>query len=133
MRTPEEIAKLIKKDGESYGVWEHVLIEYLPYDLAYPYLADWVGKDDWDPCPLDANSIKTRLQYYVDLVRERHWNKKDDNHRYIMIRLGVYLWLLGEDELLDKYRKAKWRPNGNAKIRILKKFIDQNPPEVRDE
>ena len=51
MRTSEEILQKIKDNSGVFGFTTSALIEFLPFDLAKPFLVETAKKEEWKATP----------------------------------------------------------------------------------
>lgn len=102
MRTIEEVAARIASIQESdmLGFATGVLVKYLPFDAAKPFLKPEAKAEDWiTPLSRNRDSVLAEMRDYMPFA----WDKAE-NHRGISASRSVdkmteWLWMLGEDDL----------------------------------
>ena len=57
MRTSEEILQKIKDNSGVFGFTTSALIEFLPFDLAKPFLVETAKKEEWKATPSTHEAI----------------------------------------------------------------------------
>lgn len=110
MRTADEIvAKIDKKQNELLGFWPEVLIEFLTFDDAKPFLKPEATADEWStPTVQSREIIIEKMRDYMEFA----WGKVE-NHRGISAsrsveKMEAWIWLLGDDLDLDAIDYAQY-------------------------
>ena len=124
MRTAVEILTLYQKmrdDGKDFfGFVGEVMIRYLPFDLAKPFLKDSVQETDWHPHGLTDEAVLKEMSDYMTFA----WGKVE-NHRGLSAgrsieKMSAWLRVLGNDELADKLDSGDpWGQYGAGLLAIV--------------
>lgn len=106
MRKPEEIvARIEKKQKEMLNFEPEVLMPYLKYEHAKPFLKEETTKEDWEK-DLPQYTKKVILHEAKAYMAEYGW-PKCEGHRGIsasrtLQKMEAWAWLLAEDELVQQ-------------------------------
>jgi hypothetical protein len=119
-RTPEEIVAEVNRLGEdSWSDWMGTkrgdMIEYLPYDLAKPFLKDGVGPEDW------PDQEKTPFQLakeYMDFAIGKCTGHRGISAGRSVEHFQAWFWLAGEEASVD------WDEYANYGAPVLKKVAE---------
>ncbi len=122
MRTQEQIvarAKQVLKD-DFLGFATDVLITSLEFENAKQFLKPEVKAEEWKEPPTLVE-IKAQAREYLEFA----WGKAQD-HRGLSAsrsvgKLTEWVWLLGDDELLNAVEKAGYRNYGAPKLAVISK------------
>lgn len=101
MRTQEEIvARFAAAREEFVNFTPEVLVGFLDFDHARPYLKPEATAADWEQVPADPEHIIGEMRAYM---ADYGWPKVEE-HRGLSAdrtvqKMGVWLWLLGDDEM----------------------------------
>lgn len=102
MRTLEEVvARANELEDDFFGFRMSILVDYLPFDLARPFLVDDATAEEWgDVPPLIREHVIGEMRSYMEFA----WGKVED-HRGLSAGRSVqkmesWLWLLGDDALM---------------------------------
>jgi hypothetical protein len=123
LRTQDEILERIKAKQQEFLCFEpEVLFEWLDYEHAKGLLKPEVTKDKWDsdrPAYKRANVLARAYDY----MAEYGWPKARD-HRGISAsrtvqKLTAWVWLAGEDELLDRMAAAPYENYGAPILKLV--------------
>jgi len=106
MRTVGEVAAFYQgaKDRDMFGSIAGILVPFLPFDLARPFLEAGSTKEEWErdgvPYPLVREFILEQLKDYMDFA----WEKAEDHRGLSALRshekMKAWLWLLEDEETL---------------------------------
>lgn len=105
LRTQEQIANYIQKNRDShedvFGFMAEVLIGYLDFAHAKPFLKPEAKPEDWKTDPLTREHVIETMRDYMSFA----WQKCED-HRGISAgrsvqKMQAWCWVLGEDHLID--------------------------------
>lgn len=126
MRAQDEIVAQIKAtEGSFLTFTPEVLVPYLDYENAKAFLKPEVTAETWRPEPLTEESVKEAMREYMGRVG---WEKVMD-HRGISAgrtveKMGAWLWLLGDDEMVAFAEDSNNYPQYGAPIlmRICEKY-----------
>lgn len=101
MRTQNEIVQQMKKYEQEQLFLDfrsEVLLEFLDYDHARPFLKDGVTAEEWEKARAGA-SVMAAMTDYMSFA----WGKANDERGLSANRsvqkMQAYLWLLGDEEL----------------------------------
>lgn len=117
MRTQEEIVERCQEKVKAFLSFEpEVLVSFLDFEVAKPFLRDDARADDWAKRELVESDMIEAMRSYM---AEYGWDKCE-SHRGISAsrtveKLGCWIWLLGnEQDYLDYevYSKDHYMPYG---------------------
>lgn len=119
MRTVNEIAEKANASTSWLGFDKEVLVPYLPFDLAKPYLKEGTTEQDWKPTELTKDVVLAEMKDYMDFA----WGKVED-HRGISAgrsveKMEAWLFILGDDETLAKVEAAGYPQYGAPKLAVI--------------
>jgi hypothetical protein len=102
MKTFEEIAQYYNKHKaeDLLGFTGEVLLAYLPFEHAQPFLIDGAKSEDWPTLPYTSADVIKDMKEYMAFA----WDKAQ-NHRGISAgrsieKMCAYLWLLDDERTL---------------------------------
>ncbi len=100
MRTREDITTYCQKNNDFFGHTVEVLVPYLPFEQAKPYLIDSATPEEWKQTPLTREAALAEMKEYMAFA----WDKVED-HRGLsadrsVTKMQAWLWLLGDEETL---------------------------------
>jgi len=103
MKTQEEIVERLKEPGDMFGFGPGVLIGYLEYEHAKPYLKEGVTTEEWKPDTLTREAVLETMRDYMEFA----WGKAQ-NHRGLsasrsVIKFEAWVWLLGDSPIEAEY------------------------------
>lgn len=123
MRTDEEILakmKAAENSGDIFGAIQSDLIDFLPYDLAKPFLNDDVTADQWAPFQKarDRETIIGAIREYMSFA----WGKANDcrglSANRSIFHMQAWLWMLGEEQAGDALF-TEYRFYGKPQLRAI--------------
>jgi len=89
MRTSEEILQKIKDNSGVFGFTTSALIEFLPFDLAKPFLVETAKEEEWKVTPSTHDAIVAVMRDYMAFA----WEKSVE-------KMAAWAWMLGDDDLV---------------------------------
>lgn len=132
LRTQDEIvAKYEESRGKFLNFEGEVLLPYMDYEHARPYLKPDVTEEEWGKLqtPLTKEQVHTEMKDYMSFA----WGKVED-HRGISAgrsvdKLSAYVWLLGDDTTLNRIEEAGYAQYGAPKLAVICEVYDLPIPE----
>lgn len=134
MRTQAEILVRIAslEDTDMFGFQREVLISALTYENAKQFLNDDVTHGDWAETVgllLTDKTLRDEAASYMMFA----WGKVED-HRGISAARSVekmrsYVWLLGDDDVLEQFDDAPYKQYGAPQLRFLCEHYHWPMPE----
>lgn len=103
MRTPEEIAKYYetRQRDDFLGFEAGVLIPYLPYELAKPWLKPDSSPEFWgEQPPLTEEGMLETMRDYMAFAWDKALNHRGISASRSVTKMASWLWLLGNDEMV---------------------------------
>lgn len=115
-RTLDEIVARIKSTGGPFNFSADVLLEYLPFDLAQPFLRPEVTREQWEtsigtfsgygpPCdksrpldPADREHILEATRHYAKFGWEKVQDHRGLSASRTIDKMSAWLWLLGYED-----------------------------------
>jgi hypothetical protein len=98
MRTIEEIAERAARSDDIFGHDIDILVRYLPFDKARPFLS--AGAVQREPHPLDLEAIRGEMKEYLEFAWEKAEGHRGLSALRSITRMRAWLWLLKDEELL---------------------------------
>lgn len=119
MRTFEDIVARIKNRSSIFGFDAEAIIDFLPFEQAKQFLKEGVKEEDWKTLPLTREAVIDKMREYMDFA----WEKVED-HRGLSAgrsveKMEVWLWLLGDDELLKQLEDTDYTNYGAPKLMFI--------------
>ncbi len=101
MKTVEEIVvritELEQGNTDFLGFQRSDLIDYLPFDLAKPYLRDGVTSDQWKAAPLTEEAVKESMLDYMEFAWGKANNCRGISAGRSVAHYEAWLWVLEDD------------------------------------
>lgn len=122
MRTQDEIVERINNDRSMFNFAAEVLLPYLDFDHAKPFLKEEATRDMWEEDgrqALTKEAILDELTKYMAFA----WGKVE-NHRALSAgrsveKLSAWVWLLGDDATLKAVEEAGYAQYGAPKLAVI--------------
>lgn len=130
MRTQEQILDRIKeiKEEDFFGFATGVLVGYLDFEHAKPFLKDEVTKDQWKPSTTVSNYIVEEMKDYMHFAWEKALNHRGLSAGRSVQKMETWLWMIEDDELLEFIKEdGNYSPYGGP---ILKKICEKYKFEI---
>lgn len=101
VRTQEEILARMNeiKDDDFFGFETGDLVDYLDFEHAQPFLQEDVVKKQWED--RDKFTPEERIKDYMNFAWEKANNKRGISASRSISHMRAWLWLAGNQELLD--------------------------------
>ena len=102
MRTVDEIAKHYEtRRGEDFLHYEaEVLVPFLPYELAKPWLKPTSQSKDWEQAALSEKGVLDTMRRYMEFAWDKALGHRGISASRSICKLASWLWLLGDDEMV---------------------------------
>lgn len=128
VRSPDEIlARMDAIAPKDFLGWSReLLVGFLPFAYAKPYLKDGVTEDEWGPPQVDPVGA---LIDYLGFAWGKSLGERGISAERSVDKIEQWLWLAGMDELLDRFLAADYYPYGRPKLAIVTRALapDQMP------
>ena len=140
-RTQDQIVKRIESIKESrrslFGFPIDVLIPYLDYEHAKPYLKDTATKESWEsdgvPYETDRESVLVRALDYLEFAWEKALDHRGLSASRSIEKMESYMWLLGESDLVEVCETgANYAPYGAPILAKISDRLGYKMPEGAD-
>jgi len=127
MRTLDEIAARAAAADDIFGFAREVLVPYLDFERARPFLKADAAAAEWQPTPLDM--ARAEMTEYMAFA----WGKVED-HRGLSAgrsveKLAAWAWLLGDDALVERIEAAPYAQYGAPKLAVICAAFDLPVPK----
>lgn len=119
MRTFEDIVERIKNRSSIFGFDAEAIIDFLPFDQAKQFLKEGVKEEDWKTVPLTREGVLDKMRDYMDFAWEKAENHRGISASRSVEKMGVWLWLLGDDELLKQFEDTPYTNYGVPKLMFI--------------
>lgn len=116
-KTQEEIVSRIESKDWVLPFGRNVLIPYLEYENAEQYLKDGATKEEWQD--KETKDPLQSAEEYMDFARKKARNRRSNSATRSIDKMREWLWLAGEDEVLQKFEEAEYKPYGKPKLNVL--------------
>jgi len=125
----DEIAARAAASDSLFGFGREVLVPFLDYDHAKPFLVPDVTAEAWKPTPLDDATVRRELASYMEFAWE-----KAEGHRGISAgrsiqKLTEWVWLLGDDATLAAIEAAEYPMYGCPKLAVISRAYNLPIPD----
>ncbi len=132
MRTQDEILARVQADRGVFGFAGEVLILFLDFEHAKPFLKDEVTAADWKPEPVDRETILGQMREYMAFA----WGKVEDHrgisaHRSVE-KMAAWTWLLGDEKVLADFKAADYENYGAPKLAVICHAYDFPIPDSEE-
>lgn len=129
------IERLRENDRDPFGWSREVLIGYLDYEHAQPYLQDGVTEKDWAEAIAEdgdwvANPIASLIDY-LDFAWTKALDERGLSANRSVDKIKQWLWLAGEDGLLGQFLDAPYAMYGKPQLAVVTRALaPEKMPEV---
>lgn len=121
MKTISEIVARCQKPESMFGWDVEVLLEFIPFEHARPFLKPDATAEGWDAVvkPLTREAVIAAMASYMEFA----WGKAID-HRGLSAgrsieKLCAHLWLLGEDNFAREVEAAPYAQYGCPQLKLI--------------
>ncbi len=132
MRTQDEILARIsdRKENDFLGFECEVLYTYLTYDNVLQFLKeDYVLKrSEWNDDSSD-NIARKGMKSYMEFALGKAYDHRGISAGRSVSKMTSYLWLLGNDDLLDRFLNAGYAQYGVPQLMVICEEYDIEIPE----
>ncbi len=132
MRTQDEIVARIldRKGGDFLGFECGVLYTYLTYDNVLQFLKEdhELERSDWSD-PLDKDTAREEMKNYMEFALEKAFNHRGISAGRSVAKMSSFLWLIGDDDLLDKFLNAGYEQYGVPQLMVVCEAYELEVPE----
>ena len=137
MRTQDEILERIldRKGSDFLGFECEVLYTYLTYDNVLQFLKEdhVLERDDWTD-GLGDSAVFKELKGYMEFALGKAYNHRGISAGRSISKMTSYLWLLGNDDLFDKFLNAGYAQYGVPQLMVVCEAFDMDVPDyMQDE
>ena len=121
MRTDEQILDRIKevREHDHFGFGWPDLVYRLPFEKAKQFLKEDAKSEDWKAAPRDHESLLKEMKDYMTFA----WTKANDcrgiSAYRSLLHMESWLWLLGEDEFINKLDIQNYTHYGKPQLRAI--------------
>jgi hypothetical protein len=132
MRTQAEIIARISEvaDGDFFGFESTVLKSHLTYENVQQFLKEGheLDPDLWKDV-IDDEYIVAEVKDYMEFALEKAYNHRGISANRSVNKMSAWLWLLGDDELLEKFEGAGYAQYGVPQLMVVCEAYDIEVPE----
>lgn len=128
MRTFDEVVahyrEVQEQDPLTRMFASEVLLSYLPAEHLKGLVSGEADLTDWEPYPLTREQVLEEMRSYMEFAWSKVINHRGISANRSVIKMGVWLWLLGDDELCEFVKDRRNFPQYGAPIlaRICEKY-----------
>lgn len=133
MRTSEEILQKIKDSysDDMFGFATSALIEFLPFDLAKPFLVETAKEEEWKVTPSTHEAIVAVMRDYMAFAWDKVWDHRGISAGRSVEKMAAWAWMLGDDDLVAQIvDDANYPQYGAPALAIVCRKFDFPIPDV---
>jgi hypothetical protein len=122
MRTPEEIVARIAAIREGmfgFGFGAEVLLQALTFEQARPVLKPGATGAEWGDVLDSREKVQNAAVDYLEFAIGKALNHRGLSASRSIEKLTEYLWLLGLDDVLERFEAAGYAQYGMPKLRVM--------------
>ena len=101
-----------------FGFELDVFFGYLPFDQAKPFLKEDATPDRWESRPYSEEQLRKDMAAYMDFAWGKCLSHRGLSASRSVDKIGAWLWLLGDDNVLQEFRNAPYTNYGAPKLRV---------------
>jgi hypothetical protein len=120
-RTPEEILARLAAIGDSslFGFGVEVLLQALTFEQARPVLKPDATGAEWGEVLDSREKVQDAAVDYLEFAIGKALNHRGLSASRSIDKLTEYLWLLGLDDVLERFEAAGYAQYGMPKLRVM--------------
>jgi hypothetical protein len=132
MRTKEEIAARIKDhEGRMFNFEVDVLLPYLDYEVAKPYLNPTVNALEWEEARIKEPSdemILVHARKYLEFAIGKAEDHRGLSAMRSVQKLAAWAWLLNRQDVLDQLEVTPYAPYGGPQLAVFCEAFNYHLP-----
>lgn len=132
MRSFEEIVEKIKGSTSLFGFDAEVMVGYLPFEAAAPLLKEGARAEDWEQEPYTRSAVIADMARYLEFAWEKVQHHRGLSALRSIEKIGAYLWLLGDDDVLNRFREAPYAQYGAPGLKLAADAYGLPVPDSQD-
>lgn len=119
MRTFKEIVEKIKSSTSLFGFDAEVMVGFLPFEYVKPLLANKEAKaEDWEVREYTREAVIKEMASYLEFAWEKVQDHRGLSAERSVEKIGAYLWLLGDDEVLARFEAMPYPKYGAPQLKV---------------
>lgn len=115
-RGQDDIVARVQGADDMFGWAREVLLPYLGFDHARPFLNDGVTAEQWAECTEDPAVIRDAAHAYYVFALGKIEDERGISAERSVIKLREYAWLMGLDDVVAAMDAAQYSPYGAPKV-----------------
>lgn len=116
-------------DSDFLGWSRELLISYLDYEHAKPFLEEGVTEAEWDP----RVDPKADLIEYLDFAWQKALGERGISSERSIDKITQWIWLMGDLELAAAFARAPYYPYGRPMLRVVTHALAPNKMPAHEE
>lgn len=128
-RTAAEIAARAGESVDFFGWDVEVLLPYLDFESAKPFLKDGVTAEEWAAEMADPAKVREAAEGYYEFALGKIADERGISAERSVTKLREYAWLAGRDDLVAAMDDAEYAPYGAPKVAVFGEafgFVDSD-------
>lgn len=129
-RTETEVVEHLRAIRDDFFSWKwEVLATHLSADAVREFCKPDADLSDWTPRPLHVEAVFAEFVEYLDFAWGKALDERGISAERSVDKLGEFLWLLGEDEVLARFTAAGYAMYGAPKLAVLSDAYNRPIPD----
>lgn len=123
------------KGQDVLGFRSEALLEFMDYEHAKGLLKKDVSRAEWneDVSPLTREQLIKTMREYMVFAWEKALDERGISASRSVDKMGEWLWILGDREILAKFEAADYAMYGKPKLRVISEAYGFPIPEYDEE
>lgn len=120
----ERIGAITEEDG--FGFERQLLVTYLGFEAARPYLREGLSKEDWEPHWREPNeeNVRKDMLDYLPFAWEKANGCRGISAIRSLLKFRAWIWFLGEDDLYEEIMGGDYQWYGKPQLILVSKLVD---------
>lgn len=118
-RTSAEIAARAEASDDPFGWAQEVLLYYIDFGTARPFLKDGVTAEEWSEVVEDPAEIGEAARIYYEFALGKIEDERGISAERSVVKLREYAWLMGRDDVVAAMDEASGSRYGAAKVAVF--------------
>ncbi|MFD8075864.1 hypothetical protein ACFV3E_24810 [Streptomyces sp. NPDC059718] len=115
-RSQDDIIARAQSADDMFGWSQEVLLAYVDYDHARPFLHDNFTAEQWTEYAEDPAKVHDAAHAYYVFALGKIEDERGISAERSVIKLREYAWLMGLDDVVAAMDAAEYAPYGTPKV-----------------
>ncbi|MDX2707303.1 hypothetical protein PV350_31275 [Streptomyces sp. PA03-6a] len=129
-RNQDDIVARAEASDDIFGWAQEVLLAYVDYDHARPFLHDGVTEAQWAEYAEDPAKVRDAAHAYYVFALGKIEDERGISAERSVIKLREYAWLMGLDDVVAAMDAAEYAPYGTPKVEAFAAGLGFTPDGV---